>query len=214
MQDERESGYLLLDLLQDVEAQLRLLTGFELVCAVSCAYCYRQTVYAGAGDELHHVVRVGERAVFVVHVNVVLYARYGAKFALHHDAALVRVGHHFLSDLYVLFELVGGCVYHYGGEAVVHAGLADLRGLAVVQMQGDGDVRGLCRGSERADRVFRSDELERAFGKGEYQRSLYAVRACHYSLDYVHAVGVESAYGVTAVVRFFEHFFSRYQSHC
>ena len=56
MKNYRETGKLLLNLFENVEAKLRLLAGLELVCAVAGADCDSERVNARSRNEIKYLL--------------------------------------------------------------------------------------------------------------------------------------------------------------
>lgn len=90
VQNNRETGQAAADLLENIEAQLRLLAGFKFVCAVTGADGNGKRIDAGLGDELLNFAGICELRVVGVDVDIVFDAGQLAKLGLHHDA--VRMG--------------------------------------------------------------------------------------------------------------------------
>ena len=114
----------------------------------------------------------------------------------------------------ILLKGLGGGVDHNGGKAAVDAALAELEGVAVIQMQRDRDF-GIFD-----DRSF--DELDKigvvgigagALGDLENDRALQLPCRFRDSLHDLHIVNVECADGVSSVISLFEHFFCGYKCH-
>ena len=133
-------GRLLDDLFQNVEAQLGVGAGLELVSAVRGADGNGQRVTAGLGNELLHFLGTGVVGILSGNIDLVLNASQSAQLSLDHNTVIVSVLDDLAGDLDVLSERLGGSVDHDGGEAAVDAGLAGLEAVAMVQMQGNGDL--------------------------------------------------------------------------
>lgn len=153
MQNDREARQTLGNFLEYVETQRRrnedallvagaLLRG-ELVSAVGGADCDSQGVTAGAGYELLNLFRMGVGGILSRNLYVILNAGQSAELSLNDNAVSVSVLYDLLGLLNVLVERTGGAVDHDGSEAAVDAGLAGLEVRAVVQMQGDRNIRAL-----------------------------------------------------------------------
>ena len=72
MKDDGESGELLLDFLKDVDAELGILTGLKLICAVAGADSDSKGVNAGAADEIADLLGLGVGGILVGDLNVIL----------------------------------------------------------------------------------------------------------------------------------------------
>ena len=70
-----------------------------------------------------------------------------AQLAFHDGIMLVRVIHYLTTDLDVLLERIVAGVDHDAGEPLVHAVLAQLEGIPVVEVDRNGDIG-------QADRCF------------------------------------------------------------
>ena len=132
---------------------------------------------------------------------------------------IVRVLDNLAGELDVVLEGLGGAVDHDGGEAAVDAALAQLEGIAVIEVHADGQVkaRGLLGVLDgRLDEVHQINVLGILAGTGgnlKDQGSLLFDGGLGDALDDLHVVHVESADGVAAGVRFFEHFGRGYDGH-
>ena len=145
MQNDREAGQTLRNIFQNVKAQGRRLQdavlvagalfGFELVGAVAGADGNREGIAAGAFHEFLHVLGTGVGTFGMA--DFVFDAGERAEFGFDDHAVIVRVFHHFLRDGDVFFKGLAGGVDHDGGEAAVHAALAGLEGIAVIEVQAD-----------------------------------------------------------------------------
>ena len=79
--------------------------------------------------------------------HFVLDAGQGAQLSLYHHAVSVCIFNHLLGQGDVVLEALGGSIDHDGSETAVDTILAQLKGVAVIQMKGDGDVGMLDHGS-------------------------------------------------------------------
>ena len=211
------------DLIQDVEAQRRgnelplliagALSGSELVSAVAGADGDGQGITAGAGDELLHLFRTGVMGVFGRHIDLVLHACQSAQLGLHHYAVVVGILHHLLGDLDVLLKGLGGGIDHHGGETAVHAGLAQLEAVAVVQVQADRQAGLSDGGLYQLDQIGMVSIGPSTLGDLEDQGGVDLFGRLGDPLDDLHVVDIERADSVSAVIGLFEHFSGRYQWH-
>ena len=213
VKDDGEIGQALAHFFQNVKPQLGLGAGLELISTVAGADGNGQRVYAGAGDELFHLGRIGEHGVGGRDVHIVLDTGQLAQLAFHNDTAGVSIFHNLLGDGDVLFKAVLAAVDHDGRKTTVDAGLTDLKTLAVIQMQGDGQV-GVGDGSFH--QLGQVDVLGILAGTGRHLQNdgrLLQLGSFGDTLDDFHIIDVESTDGVTAGIGFLEHFFCRDQRH-
>ena len=143
MQHDGEAGQALAYFFEDIESELRLLAGLELIGAVAGADGDGEGIAARLFGELAHFVGMGEAGVFRLHVDGVFDAGELPQLRLDHHAALMRVFDHLPGDLDILFERMVRSVDHDGGKAVVHGRFAGFKICAVVQVQHDGQARRL-----------------------------------------------------------------------
>ena len=146
--------------------------------------------------------------------DLILNAGEGAELGLDHDTVIVSVLDDLAGQGDVLVKGLGGGVDHDGGEAAVDAGLAQLEGVAVVQMQGDGDLGILDDGSlDQLHEVGVVRVGTGALGHLEDDGALELAGSFGDALDDFHVVDVEGADGITAVVGFRKHFLGCYERH-
>src|SRR5699024_9193240 len=126
VQDDREAGQALADLFEDIEAQLRLLAGLELIGAVAGADGDGEGVAARLFGEFADLVGLGEAGVLRLDVDGILDAGELAELRLDDDAAVMRVLDDLAGDLDIFFEGVVRSVDHDGREAVLDRGFAGL----------------------------------------------------------------------------------------
>ena len=106
-----------------------------------------------------------------------------------------------LGDGDVLLEGLGGSVDHDGSETAVDAGLAGLEAVAVVQVQGDGDVGALDNSSlNQLHQVGGVGILTGALGNLQDNGSVLLAAGLGNALNDFHVVDVESTDSVAAVV--------------
>ena len=206
VQHDGEAGKAAADLFEDVDAQLGILTGLELISAVRGADGDGERVDARACGEFFHFVGRSEHSVMCGNVDVIFDARELAELRFDDHAVIVRVFDHLLGDGDVLFPRLGGSVDHDGGEAAVDGGLADLEVCAVVEVHGDGDVRRLHRGFDEMAKVHGVGVLSRACRDLQDDGRIELVRSFDDGLDHLHIVHVERADRIAAGIRLFEHF--------
>ena len=139
-------------------------------------------------------------------VDLIFYAGQGAQLRFDHHAFVMGVLHDFFSQLDVLRKRLGGSVNHDGGESVVNAGLAGLKGISVVQMQHNGDLGAFNDGG-----LYQFHQIGAvgigpgALGYLEDYGSLFLAAGLGNALDNFHVVDVKGSDGIPSVIGFFEH---------
>ena len=136
-----------------------------------------------------------------------------AQFAFDHAIVLVGVIHHLAADLDVLLERLVAGVDHDAGEAFVNAVLAQLEGVAVVEVDRDGDVGEADGGLDELLEINRVGVLARALGNLEHDWRLLLFAGLDDGLEELHVVDVKSAQRVFALQRLGEQVFSMCQWH-
>ena len=126
---------------------------------------------------------------------------------------VVGILHHLLGDLDVLLKGLGGGIDHHGGETAVHAGLAQLEAVAVVQVQADRQAGLSDGGLYQLDQIGMVSIGPSALGDLEDQGGVDLFGRLGDPLDDLHVVDIERADSVSAVIGLFEHFSGRYQWH-
>jgi len=124
-----------------------------------------------------------------------------AEFGFHRGIEFVRVFHDFACDFSILLERLVAGVNHHAGETFINALFAEVEGVAVVQVDGDGDVG---QADRRLDEFLEIDGvgvLAGALGNLENQRRLFLFAGLHDGLDELHVVYVECAEGVFTLQR-------------
>ena len=150
MQDNRELRDLLLDLSEDVEAELRryenavsiarALLRFELECAMARADCDSEGVNARLTNEFLNLFRLRVSCLVSSDLYIIFDAGEFAELSFDNDAMLMCISNDFLRALDVLFELVLGAIEHYGREAIIDAGLAGLEIRTMIEVQSDRNI--------------------------------------------------------------------------
>ena len=136
-----------------------------------------------------------------------------AEFGFHGAVIFVRVFHDLFGDFDVLVERLVAGVNHDAGETFVNALLAQLERVAVVQMDGDGDVGQADGGLDELLEINRVGVLARALGNLEDERGFFLFAGLDDGLDEFHVVDVERAEGVFAFERLGEQVFGMCQWH-
>ena len=229
MKHDGEAGQTLCHFVQYIEAEWRryqyalfvagTLGGGELVCAVAGADGDGQRVYAGAVDEFLDLVRAGIGGILGGYLYLVLNACKGAELALYHYAVIMGILDYLTGQGDVVLEGFGGTVYHDGGKAAVYAALAQLEGIAVVEMHHYGKIkaRGLLRvlysGLDELHQVYVLGVGACALGDLKDKRSALFDSGLGDALNDLHIVHVEGANGIAACIRFCKHFLRSYNRH-
>ena len=131
------------------------------------------------------------------------------------DGAIMFVGvfDDFFGDLDVLVERLVAGVNHHAGETFINALFAQFEGVAVVQVDGDGDVGQADRRLDEFLEIDRVGVLAGAFGNLEHQRRLFLFAGLDDGLDEFHVVDVERAERVFAFQRLCKQLFGMCQWH-
>ena len=224
VQHDGESGQTLDALMQHVETQrgrhqdaigvAGALGGLELVGAVRGADGDGQRVAAGAGDELLHLFGVGVALLAVLHSDLILHAGQSAQLRLDHHAVIVGVLHDLAGQGDIFLKRLGGGVDHDGGKAAVDAVLAQLKGIAVVQMQRNGDLGILDNGGlHQLHQIGMVGIGAGALGNLQDDGASQLAGSLGDALDDLHIVDVEGADCIAAVISLRKHFFRSYKCH-
>ena len=126
---------------------------------------------------------------------------------------VVGILHHLAGQGNVFGKGLGGSVDHHGGEAVVNAALADLKAVAVIQMQADGQAGLNDGGLHQLHQVGAVGIGAGALGHLQNQRCLQLRSRLRDALNDLHIVHVEGADGIAALIGFFKHFLRSNQRH-
>jgi hypothetical protein len=190
--------------------EIKMLFALELIGAVAVADGDGERIHPGLFHERDRLVRVGVAAAFGVTAAflaiVVLRANQHAEFAFHDTIVLVGVVHNLPANLHVFIERLVRSIDHHTGETFIDTFLAKLEGIAVVQVNGDGNV-GKAHGClDEFLKINRVGVLAGAFGNLEHYRRLLFFARLDYRLEQFHIVHVESPQGVFALERLGEQF--------
>ena len=143
--------------------------------------------------------------------NFILNAGQGAQLSLDNNAVCMRVFNNLLGQSNVLLKRLGRSVDHNRGEAAVDTALANFKGITVIQMESNRDIRAvLNRSLNHLDQIIVVRISARALGYLQHNRSLLILASLGDTLDDFHVVYVESADCIAAVVCFLKHFGSSY----
>ena len=140
-------------------------------------------------------------------MNVVLDTCELTEFALYYYAVSMSVFNNFLCEFYILVKRIFGTVYHDRRKSAVYAGFAYFKICAVVKVKSKVYARvfdsSFCKSHKIC--VFSIFSCTCRYLK-DNGRMIFRARFRD-SLDYFHVVYVESAYGISAFVSLFKHFF-------
>ena len=136
--DDGEAGDALLDLVEDVETELGVGAGLELVGAVGGADGDGEGVNTSALDKVLDLL--GASVVVDLGLDVVLDTGENAELTLDGDVAGVGVLDDLLGEGDVLLVGEGGAVDHDVGEAGLDARDNELEAVTVVKVEADGDA--------------------------------------------------------------------------
>ena len=171
-------------------------------------------VAAGALHKLLNVFGTGVGGVLCADLDLVLDSGKRSQLCLDDDTVVVCILDDLTGKSDVVLKRLRGSVDHNGGKAAVDAGLTNLEGIAVVQMQSDRDIR-----------VFDDSSLNHLYqigvvcisastlGNLQDNRGLQLASCLGNTLNDFHVVYVESANSVAAIISLLEHFSSSYKCH-
>ena len=220
MENDREAGKLLFDFVKNVECERRgheapglgiagALLGFELVCAVAGTDGDCEGVASGAGCEVNYFLGTG--VVGFLCGNLIFDTCENAELGLYGNVILVCIVNNLLCEGDVLFVRKGGSINHDGAEAHIHAALAKLEAVAVVEMENDlgmlpAEFLGIFNSTFRhiAEKGL-VGIVARTLGNLEDDRALGLCGGLDDGLELLHVVEVESGDGVTALDCLCEH---------
>ena len=206
VQNDREAGQQTLDLFKDVESELRLGAGLELIRAVAGADSDGKAVNAGALNKLLYLLGVGITRVLRGNVDVVLNALEPAEFALDYNVVIVRVFNDLAGECDIVFKRMMRAVDHNGGKAAVDAAFAQFKGVAVVKMHTDRKIGLDDRGFDQFHKIGVVGVLPCARADLKDQWCVFFLCGLGDALDDFHIVYVERTDGVAAFIGLFEHF--------
>ncbi|MPN20702.1 hypothetical protein SDC9_168081 [bioreactor metagenome] len=172
-----------------------------------------QRVHAGAFHKILHLLGIGVAAVSDGNLHVILNAFETAEFAFHNHAVVVRILNNLTGELHVLFVAVVRSVDHDGGETAVDAAFAEFKGVAVVKVDADGQIRLNARRLNELHEVGMVGVFACAGADLEDQRSFQLLGGFGDALNDLHVVDVECTDGVAAGIRIRKHLFAGYDRH-
>ena len=108
VQDDREARKPLGNLIEDIEAKLRLCARLKLVSTMAGSDCDGQRINAGLIDELFHVLRIRVGRILSGNIDIILNACQRSKLCLDDNAALMSILDNLARDLDVLLERLAG----------------------------------------------------------------------------------------------------------
>ena len=160
------------------------------------AHADGQRAAAGARDELLGLVRVGVGVLALDRRAVVLLAADLAELGLDGDAQGRRDLGHARGQRDVVLERHVGAVDHDGGVAGVHGLDAAVEAVAVVEVDGHGDARGVGGHLAHGGEVVEVGVLDGARGGLHDDRALLVLGGLDDGHDELEALDVEGADGV------------------
>ena len=167
--------------------------------------------------EFHRFLRMRVDAAFGITAAffafIVLRADEHAEFAFDHAIMFVRVFDDLFANFDVLLERLMAGIDHDAGETFIDAFLAKLERIAVVQVDGDGDIGEADGGFDQFLEVNGIGVLAGALGNLQHHRRFFLFAGFDDRLEQFHVVDVESAERVFAFQGFGEQVFGMCQWH-
>ncbi len=183
--------------------EVEVLFSFEFVGAVGVADSDGDGVDAGLADELDGFFGVSVDASLRVMAAFFAFVELGAdelaEFTFDDAIVFVGVVDDFLAELDVFVEGMVAAVDHDAGEAFVDAFLAEFVGIAVVEVDGDGDIGEADGGFDEFFEVDGVGILAGAFGDLEHDGRFFLFAGFDDGLEQFHIVHVEGSQGVFAL---------------
>ena len=221
VENDWEVRQLLGNLLQNIETELRwyqnalciagALCRSELESAVAGADSNSQGINASTLNEFLYLIRAGVSSIMCLYLYVILNAGQLAQLALYYYATLMSILYYLLGNLNVLLERTSRAIDHNGSETTVDAGLTSLEICTMIQMESYWQVRMNLQSSlYQMYQILMVCILASTSGALEDYRSMKLCSGISDTLYNLHVVYVECTDSVTALVCFFEHFFSSY----
>ena len=213
VENDRETGKLFADFFKNVKAELRLLTGLKLICAVACTDSNCKRINACSRNEIKHLLGLCEGSILCAYVNRVLDTGKSTKLALNNYAVSMSIFNYHLCKSDILFIGKRGTVYHNRSKSAVYASLAGLKIRTVIKVKGYRKTGLLCGSLNHSYKIIVRSIFSCACGNlKNYGRIMLFASSCD-TLDNLHIVDVESAYCIAALISLFEHFCRCYQWH-
>ena len=126
---------------------------------------------------------------------------------------IVSIFHHLAGQSDILSKGLGGCVDHHRGEAVVNAALAQLKAVAMIQVQADWQTRFNDGGLHQLHQIGAVGISPGALGHLQNHRGIELGGGAGDTLNDLHIVYIECTDGVAALIGLFEHFLRSNQWH-
>ena len=165
-----------------------------------------QRVAAGALYKFYCLVGVSVGSILGSNLNSVFHAGQLAQLCFNYNTALVSIFNNTTGDFDVFFEGMLATVNHNGGEATIHAGLANFKIFAMVQVQADGQTSVLYSSLNQLHQVNVVGIFTSASANLQNQRRFFGLGSSHDTLDDFHVINVEGTNCIVTFVSFFEHF--------
>src|SRR3954463_16014896 len=108
----------------------------------------------------------------------------------------VSVVHHFAANLHIFFKSFVAPVNHHARETLIDTLLAKIEAVAMVQMDGDGDIRETHRSFNELFQINGIGVLAGPFGDLEDDRGFFFFTSLDDGLKQIHIVNIESAEGI------------------
>ena len=206
MEHDREAGQLLGAFFQYIEPELGLCAGLEFICAVAGADRNCEGVAAGTRCKINNLFRMGVHRFVRFNRYFVLNTGQGSQFCFNHNTMVMRIFHNLAGQGDIFFIRLGGSVDHNGSETAVNAALAEFKAVAVIEVQGDRNLRiQFNRSLNQLDQIDVVCIGTCALGNLQNNGSLQFARSVCNSLNDFHVVDVESADSIAAGVGLFKH---------
>ena len=136
-----------------------------------------------------------------------------AQFAFDDAVVLVGILDDSLANLGIFLERLVAAIDHHTGKAFVDAFLAEFEGIAMAEVDGDGNIGGADSGFDQFLEINGAGILSGAFGNLEHDGRLLLLASFDDRLEEFHVVNIEGTEGVFAFKRFGEQIFSMCQWH-
>ncbi len=207
VKNDGEAGKSSANLFEDIEAELGLCAGLELVCAVAGTDSDCKGVNAGLGYKFFNFFGTGVGGFAFSNYNVVFDTCEGTELTFYYYAVSVSIFNYLFGKVDVILEGMGGAVDHNRGKAAVDAGFAGFEVGAMVKVKNNGNFgafKNCCFNQFYKVSVVCISTC--ALGNLKYNGSLFFSAGFGDTLNDFHVVNVESADGVAAFIGFLEHF--------
>ena len=211
MQNNRESRNHLFTFVQNVKTKLRFCTGFELICAMACTDRNSKRITACLLNKLCYFFGACVRRIFRRYFHIIFHTCQCAKLSLYYYIVSMCVLNNLLCNFNILLKGILGSINHNRGETTVDTGLTCLKIRTMIQMQCNRQLR-ITHNScfHQLHKVVMVCISTGTFGNLQNNRSLFLSTSLCDTLNDFHVVHIESTYGITALIRFLEHFFCCY----